>query len=108
MAPHIVTFALKSPFTPSTITISITTSLNFLLTAIIAGRLLWHQETMRRILGKDYRSPYLRVIVMLVESCSLIVVTGIIFLALLARGDMKRFNGCVIPFLLLPHVCVSS
>lgn len=107
MAPRISAFAINSPLIPSVITISITTCLNLILTTVIAGRLFYHQETMQRILGKEYRTPYLRIIIMLVESCSLIVVTGIIFLIFVARGSTKTFDGCIVPFLLFPHVCVS-
>ncbi|KAF9478355.1 hypothetical protein BDN70DRAFT_921953 [Pholiota conissans] len=107
LAPRISVFA-SSPVTPTIITISITTSLNFILTVMVIGKLLNHHGVMRRILGKQYRSPYWKLIVVLVESCSLIVVTGIVFLVLAARGDMNNFNSAIIPLLLLPHVCVAS
>ncbi|KAF8965536.1 hypothetical protein BDZ97DRAFT_1811174 [Flammula alnicola] len=108
LTPQLATSALISPLTPILITISITTFVNFVLAGLIAGRLLYHQETMRRILGPQYGSPYMRVIVMCVESCFLIVVTCGAYVILFVRGNAATFNGCIIPLLLIPHICVIS
>ncbi len=52
-----------------------------------------HQEGMRRVLGPQYGSPYLKLIVMCVESCFLIVVNSMAFVVLFASGDRTRFGG---------------
>ncbi|KAF8965543.1 hypothetical protein BDZ97DRAFT_766639 [Flammula alnicola] len=108
LIPELSTFTLVSPLTPTLITISITIFVNFTLTALVCGRLIHHQEGMRRVLGAQYSSPFMRIIVMCVESCVLIVVTCIVYVALFARGDKTTLNGCIIPLLLLPHICVLS
>ncbi|KAF8965535.1 hypothetical protein BDZ97DRAFT_1757096 [Flammula alnicola] len=97
-----------SPSTPIIVTVSMTTFVNFTLTALISMRLLYHQDTMRRILGPQYGSPYFRIIAMCVESCFLIVLTCVVYIVLFARDNKTAFNGCIIPLLLLPHVCVIS
>ncbi|KAJ3496260.1 hypothetical protein NLJ89_g10511 [Agrocybe chaxingu] len=58
---------------------------NVVLASLISFRLVWHQNRTRRLLGKAYGSPYKRVISICVESCSLIIVVNIIFLALLVN-----------------------
>ncbi|KAF8196556.1 hypothetical protein BJ912DRAFT_955641 [Pholiota molesta] len=51
-------FSFHSPLTSSVVTISIATCMNFIRASLITGRLLYHQETMRKIMGKQYGSPY--------------------------------------------------
>lgn len=58
-------------------------------------------------MGKQYGSPYLRVIVMVVESCFLIIVAGTVYLILVKWANINTFDGGIIPLLLFPHVCVS-
>ncbi|KAF9478379.1 hypothetical protein BDN70DRAFT_880064 [Pholiota conissans] len=101
-------FSFHSPLTQSVVTISCTTSMNLVRASLIIGRLVYHQETMRNLMGKQYASPYLRIIFMVVESCGLIVVTGIVYLILVKGADINTFNGGIIPLLLFPHICVAS
>lgn len=108
MSPALAVFANKPPLLATTMAISVSTVVNFILTALICGRLWFHQEGMRRVLGPQYGSPYMRVIVMCSASCLLIVVTSLAYIALFAISDQNKSNGSVIPLLLLPHVCVSA
>ena len=110
VAPHISAFSGKSSaaILVTTIALSITAAVNCILTSLISGRLWAHQDGMRRVLGPQYGSPYLKLIVMCVESCFLIVVNSMAFVVLFASGDRTRFGGAIIPLLLLPHICVSN
>ncbi|KAF8965537.1 hypothetical protein BDZ97DRAFT_2074588 [Flammula alnicola] len=86
LTAQVTTLTLASPLIPTIITASLTTFANLIFAILIAGRLYYHQETMRRVLGSQYGSPYRRVIAI----------------------DEVTFNGCIIPLLLLPHICVIS
>ncbi|KJA18324.1 hypothetical protein HYPSUDRAFT_45335 [Hypholoma sublateritium FD-334 SS-4] len=108
MSPALAAFADKPPLLATTMAISVSTAVNFILTTLICGRLWFHQEGMRRVLGPHYGSPYMRVIVMCSASCLLIVVTSLAYIGLFAMSDQNRSNGSVIPLLLLPHVCAIS
>ena len=108
MSPALSAFANKPPLLATTMAISVSTAVNFILTALICGRLWFHQEGMRRVLGPHYGSPYMRVIVMCSASCLLIVITSLAYITLFAMSDNSKINGAVIPLILLPHVCVST
>lgn len=103
--PSLASFSDSSPLFATMITISVTTFVNILLSGLIIFRLLHHQKSMKRVLGDEYGSPYLRLIVILVESCSGVVTTGIVYLVLFAAD---RKDGTIIPMLLLPQISVMS
>lgn len=103
--PTMTPFYSNSPLFAIMITISVTTFVNVVLTSLIAYRLLRHQNAMRRVMGAQYGSPYMRLIAILVESCAFIVFTGIVYLVLFA---VDREHGTIIPMLILPQVCVIS
>lgn len=57
---------------------------NGLLAVLITARILYHQRLMHKLLGVAHtkNSPYSRVIAICVESCTLIIVIGAIYIAL--------------------------
>ncbi|KJA18329.1 hypothetical protein HYPSUDRAFT_960575 [Hypholoma sublateritium FD-334 SS-4] len=94
--------------TITTINLGITTLVNCILTTLIIVRLGFQKEAMCKIFGPRFETPYIRIIIMLVESCSMIVMTSLVYLILFARGNGVDLNSSIIPLLLLPHVCVIS
>ncbi|KIM43523.1 hypothetical protein M413DRAFT_382906 [Hebeloma cylindrosporum] len=81
------------------------TLVNIVLAALIILRLIYHQRHIRKVLGMAHGSPYSKVITMCVESSALIVIFGGVYTVL----AFEQGNGSVlIPFLLLPHICVIS
>ncbi|KDR69113.1 hypothetical protein GALMADRAFT_934693 [Galerina marginata CBS 339.88] len=71
------------------IAISITLSLacNVLLTGLISGKIIYEQWRLNHLLGK--RGPYLRVVVIIIESAAVITVARVFELALGAQGTTK-------------------
>jgi len=66
--------------------ISLTCSLNFVLTALIASRLLWVRREMIRVMPKEVASVYTGLVAILVESALPFTVLGIIFAVLLGKN----------------------
>jgi hypothetical protein len=85
--------------------IILTTVVNILLSGLITFRILHHEKVLRKLLGIRRVSPYIRVMAMCVESCSLIIFTSILFIGLYYSNVP---DGFLIPLLLLPYVCVSE
>ncbi|CAA7264907.1 unnamed protein product [Cyclocybe aegerita] len=77
---------------------------NVAFASLISFRLLWHQKRMRDALGWTYGSPYTRTINICIESCSLIIVASVAFLAL----RIKNQTAAAIPEMLLIHASVIS
>jgi len=94
-------------FTPDILAMGLilfSTFVNIILAALIILRLIHHQRHIRKVLGAQHGSPYSKVITMCVESSALIVIFSGVYTVLdLAEGD-----GSLIPFLLLPHICVGG
>jgi len=87
--------------------VSLSTFVNIILAFLIILRLVHHQQHIRKVLGAEHGSPYSKVITMCVESSALIVIVGGAYVVLCFRPGWA--NGSVIvPFLLLPHICVSG
>lgn len=109
LIPDIPIFAGRNspPLLATAITICTTGITNLILTSLISGRVWFHQQRMRRILGPQYGSPYHRLIITCVESCFLIVITFLAFVVLFALG-VRVIETAIIPLLLLPHICVST
>ena len=95
------------PLLPTAITICISAINNLILTSLIAGRLWFHQKSMRRKLGSEYGSPYRRIIIICVESCVLLLINSLAFVVLFAMED-GVIKTAIIPELLLPHICVRT
>ncbi|KAF8880823.1 hypothetical protein CPB84DRAFT_1792317 [Gymnopilus junonius] len=81
-----------------------TTFVNLTLTSLIFFRLLYYQRFISKTLGTAHASPYTRVITMCVESCALIVVISTTNIVMIISNHV----GYLIPFMLLPHICVLS
>jgi len=84
--------------------ISVSAISNVTLSLLITLRILHHQVHIRVALGASHGSLYTRIIVMCVESCSLIVVPALVYIVL----HFTEAKGSQIPLFLLPHLCVIS
>ncbi|KIM43508.1 hypothetical protein M413DRAFT_25866 [Hebeloma cylindrosporum] len=90
----------------ATVLILFSTLVNIILAALIILRLIHHQRHIRKVLGAQHGSPYSKIITMCVESSALIVIfSGVYSVISLAEADGPSE---LIPFLLLPHICVIS
>jgi len=90
---------------------AITVLVNISFTGLIVYRLLRHQSRVRKLLGDDYGSPYNTLIGICVESCALIVILNVIFLALsLQTNNLTGLQayGSKIPAVLLIQAAVST
>ncbi|PPQ72830.1 hypothetical protein CVT26_003339 [Gymnopilus dilepis] len=81
-----------------------TTFVNLTLTSLIFFRLLYYQRFISKTLGAAHASTYTRVITMCIESCALIVVISTTNIVMIITNNV----GYLIPFMLLPHICVIS
>ncbi len=77
LAPQLSAFAKIPPFLAPTILIATFTLVTLTLTALVCGRLWFHQQEMRRTLGPQYGSPYKKTIIMWHVSCFLIAVPSL-------------------------------
>ena len=84
--------------------IAFSTLVNIILALLIVLRLVHHQRHIRKVLGAQHGSPYSKVITMCVESSALIVIFSGVYTVLI----FEQGNGALIPFLLLPHICVGD
>ena len=81
----------------------LTTLVNITLALLIILRLIHHQRHIRKILGAQHGSPYSKIITMCVESSALIIFSGVCSVLI-----FEQPYGALIPFLLLPHICVGD
>ncbi|KAJ3840439.1 hypothetical protein F5878DRAFT_533689 [Lentinula raphanica] len=65
--------------------ISLTISLNIIVTALICGRLLYLRNEVNKILGPTHTQMYTSVIAIMVESAALFTVLGIVYVIVYAR-----------------------
>ncbi|KDR72317.1 hypothetical protein GALMADRAFT_769087 [Galerina marginata CBS 339.88] len=77
---------------------------NVILSCLTVLRLLYHQRYLSEVLGPGHGSVYTKIMVMCVESCALITLVCVVYICLFVGQDIRS----VIPFFLLPHVCVIS
>jgi hypothetical protein len=104
-APHIQHPAVPMGFLSTPILfLSISAISNVTLSLLITLRILRHQVNTRLALGASHGSLYTRIMVMCLESCSLIVIPTLVYIAM----HSTKANGSQIPLLLLPHFCVIS
>ena len=87
--------------------VSLSTFVNIILALLIILRLLHHQRHIRKVLGAEHGSPNSKVITMCVESSALIVIVGGVYV-ILDSGPGRANGSMIVPFLLLPHICVSG
>jgi len=81
--------------------VSFSTLVNIILASLIVLQLIYHQRRIRKILGVDHGS---KIIIMCVESSALIVIFSTVYSIPLKSS----VYGSLIPFLLLPHICVGA
>ncbi|KIM43524.1 hypothetical protein M413DRAFT_382915 [Hebeloma cylindrosporum] len=106
LIPFSIRFLIGTDGIFSTVVTLFSTLVNIILAALIILRLIRHQRHIRKVLGAQHGSPYSKVITMCVESSALIVIfSGVYSVIALVEGDGP--SG-LIPFLLLPHICVIS
>ena len=84
--------------------IAFSTLVNIILALLIVLRLVHHRRHIRKVLGVEHGSLYSKVITMCVESSALIVIFSGVYTALI----FEQAHGSLIPFLLLPHICVGN
>ncbi|KDR74036.1 hypothetical protein GALMADRAFT_227737 [Galerina marginata CBS 339.88] len=87
------------------ITLGLSAISNIVLAALIVFRLLYHQRYLRKTLGHSHGSLYTRIMVMCVESSSLIVVFTVLYIVLYFEPSSVGYD---LPLFLLPHICVIS
>ena len=83
------------------------TVINIFLSALIILRIRYHQSYIRKTLGRAHGSLYNRIVVMCVESCSLIAVVELAYL-ILTYQIVELGYSTQFPFFLLPHICVGE
>lgn len=86
---------------------SSTVATNVFITSLIVGRLLHHRNYLQQALGPKHRSPYLKIVVLFVESASSVVAFNIaVMFIIITRPE----NGYYILILvqLTVHIYVSS
>ena len=88
----------------TTVIVLFTTLVNITLALLIILRLVHHQRHIRKVLGAQHGSPYSKIITMCVESSALIIIVSGVCSVLI----FEQPYGALIPFLLLPHICVGD
>ena len=94
-------------FNPTVFTmalIAFSTLVNIILALLIILRLVHYQRHIRKVLGEVHGSPYAKVITMCIESSALIVIFSGVYTVLV----FVQANGSLIPFQLVPHICVGD
>ncbi|KAJ3514473.1 hypothetical protein NLJ89_g2362 [Agrocybe chaxingu] len=99
-----IPFILNDPRMIFLVLVALTTLVNITLATLVTLRLHQHQRNTRKVLGREFGSPYSRTIAICIESCALIVVFDLIFIAL----AFEQANASMIPEQLLVHVSVVS
>jgi len=84
--------------------IAFSTLVNIILALLIILRLVHYQRHIRKVLGEVHGSPYAKVITMCIESSALIVIFSGVYTVLV----FVQANGSLIPFQLVPHICVGD
>jgi hypothetical protein len=89
----------------STVFILLSLLVNIILATLIVSRLTYHRT---RFLGAEHESPYISIMTMFVESSALVVIFSGISTALTFAQRRPDAYGALIPFQLLPHICVGG
>nr|GAT46240.1 predicted protein [Mycena chlorophos] len=76
---------------------SISISMTVILTGLIAGRLLFMRYRLRRLMGRETRTPYVSLSAMLVESAAIYSINGLIFL--ISYGVNSPVQNLALPLL---------
>ena len=103
---HVKTIQLN--LYPDVVFIFLSTLVNIILAALIVFRLTCHQRHVRKVLGAEHGSPYTIIMTMCVESCALMVITSVLYMALDLTKEVSVGSVAWIPFLLYPHIGVGG
>ncbi|KAJ7248930.1 hypothetical protein C8J57DRAFT_1239938 [Mycena rebaudengoi] len=76
---------------------SISVSMTVILTALIAGRLLFMRYRLRKLMGANTRTPYVSLSAMLVESAAIYSVNALVFLV--SYGVNSSVQNLALPLL---------
>ncbi|KDR74035.1 hypothetical protein GALMADRAFT_141778 [Galerina marginata CBS 339.88] len=87
------------------IALSLSAFSNIIFASLIVIRLLYHQRYLHKVLGRMHGSFYTRIMVMCVESSSLIIFFTVLYIVLYFSPARQGF---IFPFFLLPHICIIS
>ena len=91
----------------STVFILLSFLINIILTTLIVSRLIYRQRHFRNVLGAEHGPPYINITTMCVESSVLVVVFSGIYTALTFAQRQPDAYMALIPFQLLPHICIG-
>jgi len=69
--------------------ISLTISLNIIVTALICGRLLYLRRQVGNVLGQSYAKMYTSLVAILIESAALFTALGIVYVIVYARKSQS-------------------
>jgi hypothetical protein len=93
----------------STAFILLSLLVNIILAALIVSRLIYRRRHFRDILGAEHGSPYINIMTICVESSALVVIFNGTYTALaFAQRRHPDAYWVLIPFQLLPHICVGG
>jgi len=76
---------------------------NLIFATLIVVRIMNYQREISKLLGKEYGSPYTRIMSICVEACALITITYLVFLLFMFLYPFASW----IPRILTVHVSVS-
>ena len=99
---------VNEAFVSSTVFILLSLLVNIILTALIFSRLIYRQRHFRNALGEECGYPRINVMTMCVESSALVVVFSAAYTALTFAQRQPDAYAALIPFQLLPHICVGG
>ena len=93
----------------STAFILLSLLVNIILATLIVSRLIYRRRHFRDTLGAEHGSPYINIMTMCVESSALVVILNGTYTALIfSQRRWPDAYSALIPFQLLPHICVSG
>jgi hypothetical protein len=92
----------------STAFILLSLLVNIILATLIVSRLIYRRRHFRDILGAEHGSPYINIMTMCVESSALVVIFNATYTALTFAQRRQDAYWALIPFQLLPHICVGG
>ena len=92
----------------STVFILLSFLVNIMLATLIVSRLIYRRRHSQNVLGEEHGSPYINIMTMCVESSTLVVIFSGIYTALTFVQRQPDAYGALIPFQLLPHICVGG
>jgi hypothetical protein len=92
----------------SMVFITLSLLVNTILAVLIFSRLIYRRGQFRNDLEEKHGYPYINITTMCVESSALVVIFSGIYTVLEFTQRRPDAYGALIPFLLLPHICVGG